>query len=67
MKQITLTSNRNPVPVPCTGWLVWTWGLYGYAMWLLWQASGGNPWGQAVTWLVAAAVGLGLMLALREV
>jgi hypothetical protein len=66
MKQITLTSEHYGADAPCTGRLLWTWGLYGCAMWLIWHAFAGNPWAQSATWVLAAAVGLGLMLALRE-
>jgi hypothetical protein len=67
MKQINLGSKYHGAPLPCTGRLLWTWGLYGYAIWLVWHAFAGNPWAQNATWILAAAIGLALMPILREV
>ena len=69
MKQIILKSQPRPNALGsvCLGRLAATWGLYGFAMAMLWRLSGGNAWAQAIVWLVALAAAAGLVLAMEGV
>ena len=43
-----------------------TWGLYGWAMLLLWHLAGGNSRAEAAVWWIALVAGLGLVLGTLE-
>ncbi len=49
----------------CLGKLFLTWSLYGIAVALIWRALQGQPWGEALTWVLALAAAV-LMLAAGE-
>ena len=69
MKQTTLESSTldKTSGVPCVGRLLFLWGCYGLAMEWLWRFAGSDALAQTAAWAIAITLGLGLLLALREV
>lgn len=66
MKQTILEPNFYRVhSQPCPGRLLIAWGLYGFAAALFWQMAGSDPRAQAIVWLLALVLGLGLLLSLE--
>jgi hypothetical protein len=52
----------------CSGRLLLTWGLYGFAMLLLWRAIPHESfWIAAALWGVAGIAALGVLLTLGEI
>ena len=49
------------------GRLLLLWGCYGLAMEWLWRLAGSHALAQTAAWAIAITLGLGLLLALREV
>jgi hypothetical protein len=63
MKQITLEKHiYDASGGPCVGRLLLVWGLFGYAMVLLWQVARGNPLAEIAAWAVGLAAAFGLYL-----
>lgn len=56
-----------PLGKPCLGKVFFVWALYGWATLMLWRMVHGDPWGNAITWVVALVAALGLLLGMREV
>jgi hypothetical protein len=52
---------------PCAGKLLWTWGCYAVCMVWLSTTMGSLGLPVALTWAVAAALGLWLAVATREI
>jgi hypothetical protein len=69
MKQMYLEPQRSVQAVviaPCLSKISMLWGLYGFAMAMLWGWAHGAPASQAFVWAFAAIIGFVLLLATRE-
>lgn len=51
----------------CTGKLLWIWGVYAFAMSWLWSALTAAGFSAGVIWTLAALIGAGVHLAIREI
>jgi hypothetical protein len=53
---------------PCPGRLLLTWGLYAFAMMLLWKVfPHDSAWTAAALWGIAGVLALGLLVKLGEI
>jgi hypothetical protein len=52
---------------PCLGTVLTVWALYGAAIAWLWPPFSSSAWAQTWLWIVAAVVGIGIAVCLREV
>ncbi|MFY9719768.1 MAG: hypothetical protein WAK16_08985 [Candidatus Cybelea sp.] len=52
---------------PCLGRLLFTWGLYGLAMTMLWRVPHHSAWAAAALWAIAGLVALAVMVKLGEI
>jgi hypothetical protein len=51
---------------PCAGKLFFVWGVYGWAMTLLWEAVRAEGLPELVSWAIAGVLALGLLLWTEE-
>lgn len=70
MIQTNLSYNRPAHAAdegPCLGRLLFTWGLYGFAMTMLWRVPHHGVWATAALWVIAGLVALAVMVKLEEI